>query len=266
LSAEYLSPNDLIDLQYAKQLLENPGFAARVANALGSPIGKGLACLPHGATEIITGATNKSLEVALHFAILTITKGQQESSNWLHKMMIAASGMAGGALGLPGLAIELPISTTIMLRSIADVARSEGEDVTSVETKLACLEVFALGGRTNSDDASKSGYFAVRAALAKAFSEAAEYLAERSIVQETAPPLVRFITQIGVRFGIQVSEKAMAQIVPIIGGIGGALVNTMFIDHFQDMARGHFIVRRLERKCGNEAVKAAYEELPSKEP
>ena len=43
--------------------------------------------------------------------------------------MVGASGAIGGAFGLASVAVELPISTTIMLRSIADIARSEGFDV-----------------------------------------------------------------------------------------------------------------------------------------
>jgi hypothetical protein len=43
--------------------------------------------------------------------------------------------------------------------------------------------------------------------------------------------------------------------------IGGALVNTLFMDHFQDISQGHFTVRRLERAHGAEAVRAAWEEV-----
>jgi hypothetical protein len=81
-------------------------------------------------------------------------------------------------------------------------------------------------------------------------------------VQEGAPAIVRLITQISSRFGVEVSEKAAAQAMPIIGAAGGALVNVLFIDHFQDMARGHFIVRRLERLHGSDMVRAAYDTLP----
>jgi hypothetical protein len=61
------------------------------------------------------------------------------------------------------------------------------------------------------------------------------------------------------RFSINVSEKAAAQAVPVVGAIGGAIINTLFIDHFQDMAKGHFVVRRLERSHGREAIERAYE-------
>jgi hypothetical protein len=49
--------------------------------------------------------------------------------------------------------------------------------------------------------------------------------------------------------------------VPVIGAAGGALVNMLFINHFQDMARGHFTVRRLERIYGAHVVGAAYKAL-----
>jgi hypothetical protein len=35
----------------------------------------------------------------------------------------------------------------------------------------------------------------------------------------------------------------------------------MFMNHFQDVSRGHFIVRRLERHYGIEAVRTAWQML-----
>ena len=159
------------------------------------------------------------------------------------------------------MAIELPISTTIMLRSIADIARSEDQDIFSIESKIACIEVFAFGGSSQRDDASEAGYFAVRTALAQSVTKAAEYFAEKGLAEEGAPALVRLIIRIAERFSIQVTEKAAAQAIPAIGAAGGAIINTIFIDHFQEMARGHFIVRRLERKYGSEIVEAIYKKI-----
>jgi hypothetical protein len=42
-----------------------------------------------------------------------------------------------------------------------------------------------------------------------------------------------------------------------------AAVNYAFIDHFQEVARAHFIVRRLERRYGKDTVRAAYDRLSS---
>ena len=81
------------------------------------------------------------------------------------------------------------------------------------------------------------------------------------MIEEGAPIILRLITKVAARFGVQVSEKIAAQAIPIVGAVGGAVINTLFIDHFQDMARGHFIVRRLERIYGIEAVKKEYDRL-----
>ena len=250
---------DLSDLKKAKALLENPGLTAKMTNLLGRPIEKGFTHLPANWRVKIGEVTRTALSTAVHTAVLTMkaSPGEQASNSW-HKLAVAATGGVGGFFGLPALAIELPISTTIMLRSIADIARSETENIHEIESKIACIEVFALGGSSTSDDASESGYFAVRAALAQSIATATEHLTGKGLVEEGAPALVRLIIQIAERFSIQVSEKAAAQAVPAIGAAGGALINTLFIDHFQDMARGHFIVRRLERKYTKEAVEAAY--------
>src|SRR6201999_3525862 len=123
----------------------------------------------------------------------------RSNSQFLHRMLATASGAAGGTFGLAALPVELPVSTVIMLRSIADIARSEGEDLADPETALACVEVFALGGRAGSTDASESGYFAVRSMLAKTISEAARFIAERGVIREGAPVLLKFVTQVAAR-------------------------------------------------------------------
>ena len=251
------------ELREAKVLLENPSVAARFADVLAGPVDKGMKMLPKGARGTILAAATKSLNVALKAAVLTLGEGEREASNGLHKLSAAVSGGVGGAFGLAALAVELPLSTTIMLRSISDIARSEGEELKSAEAQIACMEVFALGGSSGGDDATETGYFAVRAALASAVSEAATYVAGKTAVQESAPALVRLVGQVATRFSVQVSEKAAAQAVPVIGAAGGALINTLFMSHFQDAARGHFVVRRLERLYGGEVVRETYAALPA---
>jgi hypothetical protein len=60
---------------------------------------------------------------------------------------------------------------------------------------------------------------------------------------------------------VVVTQKLAAQTLPLVGALGGAVVNYAFIDHFQDVARGHFAIRRLERAYGKEIVRAQYERL-----
>ena len=176
-----------------------------------------------------------------------------KAGNRSHKLAAAVSGALGGAFGLAALLVELPISTTILLRSIAEIAREEGEDLNAPNAAFACVEVFALGGRQDEEAAFESSYFAVRAALAKSVSDCARFVAQQGLGAHSVPVVARLISQIAARFGVVVSEKLAAQAAPILGAIGGATVNAAFADHFQTLARGHFIVRRLEREHGASA-------------
>jgi hypothetical protein len=148
-----------------------------------------------------------------------------------------------------------------MLRSMADIARGEGENIRSVETQLACLEVFALGSRIAADDGAETGYYATRTALARIVSEAARFIAANGLAEEGAPAIIQLIAKIASRFSAAVSEKFAAQSIPVIGAAGGAAINLVFINHFQDMARGHFTVRRLDRKYGADVIQSEYQRI-----
>ncbi len=111
------------------------------------------------------------------------------------------------------------------------------------------MQVLALGAKNDDEEAVESGYWTIRATMAKAVSEAASYIAEKGIIDEGAPPLLRFIMRVcDSRFGLVVSEEVAAKAVPIVGAFGGATINYLFMDHFQKMAKGHFIVTRLEER------------------
>ena len=258
-----LAKSDLDDLKRAKALLENPGLAAKLSSMVGSPVEKGMKLLPERLQRGVHKASEKALMMALDVAVRSLgEERRRKSSDGMHKMAVAASGAIGGAFGLAALSLELPISTALMLRSIADIAAHEGENPRHLDTRLACLTVFALGSpQDRRDDAAESGYFAARVALTEAVSAASKHLAQKGLAKGGAPALVRLIALIGARFGIVVSEKAAAQAIPILGAAGGALINTVFIGHYQDMARGHFIVRRLEKIHGANPVRQAYEQL-----
>jgi EcsC family protein len=261
-----IPPASLAELADAKRVLDHPSLAMRIADAVGMPIEALVRRLPEGAQRKLGEATRKALDASLGVALRTLDRRKSgPAADWLHRGVVVATGAAGGAVGLAGLAVELPVSTTVMLRSIADHARAQGEDLSQVAARLECLTVFAYGSRSPSDDAAESAYFATRAALARAVSQAAEYLAERSLAEaageRAAPAIARLVGTIAQRFGMAVTDKAAAQLVPIVGAAGGAAVNALFIRHYQETARAHFTVRRLEREHGAEPVRAAYDRL-----
>jgi len=259
-----MTDEDLEAIQSAVRLLEHTSLAARLTQVVGKPIELIGHAVPQAAADAIAAATTTALNAALKAALATMQKRPETASRLLHKALATASGAIGGSLGLVTAPLEIPISTIIMLRSIADIARSEGENLGEPDAALACVQVFGLGARPPTGAAAESGYFAVRGLLAKSITEAARFIAERGMVEEGAPVLVRFVSQIAARFGVVVSQKLAAQTLPLVGALGGAVVNYAFIDHFQDVARGHFAIRRLERTYGKEVVRAEYERARGK--
>lgn len=257
-----LAGPELIELRRARQLLEQGSLAVRLAELIGQPVEKGLTLLPGAARQRIQALTENALRKALRTALATLKpQAGKPASERFHGAATIATGAVGGLFGLAGLAVELPVTTVLMFRSIADIARSEGHDIAAPETRLACLEVFALGGSSARDDAGETAYYAMRAGLAKALADAAQHLAEKGLTREGAPALVRAVAAIATRFGIVVEEKLALSAVPLLGALSGSLINAAFTRHFQARARGHFVVKRLEALRGAGLVRRAYEGL-----
>jgi len=263
---------DWADLERAVALLESPTLTAKMANLIGSPLDFAVRKLPGVVSRRIHGAVEAALFKSAQAALWSMdnTPGKAASTRW-HKAAAAATGALGGAFGFTALFLELPVSTTIMMRSVADVARSEGFDLSEMGTRHACLEVFALGGNSGQDDASETGYYITRGFTAEVMRHLSAELAGAAVggggvmigltPKEAGKWLAKIVEKVAARFGVVVTEKFAAQAVPVIGAVAGATLNTMFTDYYQDMARGHFIVRRLERQYGYETVRAAYNQI-----
>ena len=264
-----LSQDDLATLRRAKEALESPSLTMKLASVVGSPIEKMMSKMPNVAQEKIDEATQAALKKCLQLALRTLGKSTIEGvvlpperpHNLMHKLAVATTGAAGGAFGLFALPIELPVTTTLMFRSICDIARSEGEDVHLLETQLQCMMVLGMGGPSSADDSAEFGYFIVRGTLAQSVSKATAEIATKGLTGHGSTALVKFLHTVASRFSVQVSEQVAAKSIPAIGAVLGAMVNTVFIDHFQQMAHGHFTVRRLERQYGQLAVERAFQTI-----
>ncbi|MGH8780898.1 EcsC family protein [Paraburkholderia sp.] len=270
LASSTLSPDDLKALRRAKYELESPALTMKLAGIVGAPVEKLMARIPTFAHEKVSDATQLALRKCLQLALRTLGRSNvaglsapspDKPSNLLHKFAVATTGAAGGAFGLFALPVELPVTTTLMFRSICDIARSEGEDLSSVETQLQCLTVLGMGSASKADDDADLGYFIARGALAQAVSKASSEIASKGFATHGSAALLRLVNTIAARFSVQVSEQVAAKSIPAIGAVLGAMVNTVFIDHFQQVAHGHFTVRRLERQYGTDAVEAAYQTI-----
>jgi len=248
-----------LDLEQAVKLLETQNFAVRLAEYAGRPFNRALGLVPM-ANVTLRRVVHKAVMQSLELAVDSLEEEAHPPSTWLPKAMTGLTGGIGGLFGLAALPFELPLTTTLMLRSIADIARHEGEDLSRIEARLACLEVFALGGR-KTDSKDEMGYYAARAVFAKLSNDLAAYMVERGVMEVSAPVVTRIVATVVSSFGMVVSERVAASAVPILGALGGATLNVIFMDHFERVARGHFALRRLERIHGEAEIGRRYAAL-----
>lgn len=258
-------PEELADLRWAHRHLEHPSFAARLSCVVGTPIEQGLKLLPRQWHRRLQAATEVGIRQALRIALASQEHLTAAGAYpYLHRLMAVGSGAVGGFFGPLALLAELPVTTVLMLRAIADLARSQGEDLGTPAARLACLEVFALGGRSPADSAANTGYYGLRTTLAFHFTEVLNYIGV-SGTEVCIPAGVNLVRAIAARFGVVISDKVAVQMIPVVSAVSGALLNLAFMQHFQDVARGHFIVRRLERQYGADTVRVEYERLTREE-
>jgi hypothetical protein len=261
-----LSAQHQRELRAAIDLLENPHFAARLADYVGQPINTIVEHLPRSLNQRLRDTVRGAIFKCLEFAINSLDdEAAWSAPDWLNNVVIGVAGGVGGFFGMVALPIELPITTVLMLRAIAEIARAEGEDLSRVETRLACLEVFALGVRGPHDKANVD-YYAARLVLTRLTYQVAAVVSERGAVNASTPIIAKLVGEIVGRFGLVVSDMSASSFVPVVGAIGGATLNMIFTEHFQRVARGHFTVRRLERVYGAETIQDLYQRHSSRKP
>jgi hypothetical protein len=256
-----ISAPDYAALTRAAVLLENTSFAMKVADLVGRPVTHAFGMLPGIADRQLARLIESALLKCLNIAIDSLDGTPANSpSRWIPRLTTGVTGGLGGLFGALALPIELPLTTTLMLQSIADIARHYGEDLRHPEARLACLAVFALGDRRSGKRAD-IGYYATRSVLTHLTADVTAIIVQRQTIDPTSPVATRLVNEIASRFGIAVSERATASALPILGALGGATVNMMFMSHFQQIAEGHFTLRRLERRYGNGAVRNLYQSI-----
>ncbi|RLJ61612.1 EcsC family protein [Lacinutrix venerupis] len=252
-----ISHEDLEALKNAKSTMNNISWAMRNANKIGSTVETGATFIPEKVFNKLQKIMHSVLLGIIKVNLKTIKKNKTFSkpSNKTYRAIVTGSGALSGFLGSTtgvGTAIfasELTLTTKFLMRTIMDIARSEGEDIYSIEGQMACLEVFALGGESKEDDGLETSYYTTRVALSSA------------IQNVTAQGINSFVSKIVTRWSIQVTEKFVAQAVPVLGAVGGGSINYIFINHFQNMATAHFTIKRLERKYGKELIEKVFKTI-----
>ena len=234
---EDLSPEDQARLrEAARALLHARGIVVRLSDFVaqrleqlaGGPARRALSA----AETKLRGPIEHALWRGYRLATLRLDRGGRIPWARAKRLAASASGAVSGLFGLPGIAFDLPFSTAMMLRSIAEEARAVGEDIRDPETRRACIEVFTLGGLPGEDSDLELSYWTSRAALSHATINLT--------IQRAAGLLA-----------VPLSQKLLAQAVPVAGALAGGTLNYAFMDYYQQIARVHFAVRALERRTGD---------------
>jgi hypothetical protein len=191
----------------------------------------------------LRGIAEIALRRAFDVAILGVESGGWTASAGQGRIIAVASGAVGGLMGVAGFLPDASLTTLLIMRSIAAIAREEGEDLADPTARQACLEVFAFGSPSlDSADENDAGYWSARMVM-------------------HGRPLMMIFSEVAGRYGLRISEKFAMQAVPLVGAAGGALVNTVFLNHYRNLARVHFTIRRLERRYGGADVRATAQEM-----
>jgi preprotein translocase subunit Sss1 len=263
-----ISDEDLKILSASKIKLEKIGLIMQGLNLIGDSIEKATKLIPARIERKIGEKTNSILMGIIKANLKTMSLNKMEAlpKNKTYKGVVTASGVGFGLLGFVGFIPDLAFTTKFMMRSIMDIARSKGENINEVETQLACLEVFALGGKSKNDDGLETSYYLTRIALDGAIKSVSKYVAENGAKVAikklaTGTPMMQLVAKIAARYKVAALEKFAAEGLPIVGAIGGGTINLVFMNHFQKMANAHFTIRQLERKYGEDVIRAKYSEI-----
>lgn len=160
-----------------------------------------------------------------------------DRGEWFNRLASTVSGAAGGAGGLPGAMVELPVTVTLLLRAMLEIAAEHGLDPDSDEVRMECLRIFADAGPMPEDDAADLGLLAARL----------------SVTGQTVQAL---ISKVAPRLSVALGQKLAAQAAPVFGAFVGATINYTFARYYQELARVHFGIMRLAHETGlpNEAL------------
>lgn len=201
------------------------GVGVQLLNLLGARAESLLERLPNGVRDQLDGATERALRIAMQTAQRSRAT-LPDQKPWVNTAMTTALGAAGGFAGLPGALVELPATTTVLLRAIQGAAREKGFDPAAENVQFDCIRVFAAAGPLAMDDGADLGFVSLRLTL-------------------TGGTMQKLIGAVAPRFGAVLGQKLAAQSVPVLGAVAGATANYVYTNYYQQVAHVHFGLRRL---------------------
>lgn len=180
----------------------------------------------HRLDDVVLAGLNRAFGAAARSRQVVRDRG-----TLFNRLAPAVSGAVGGLAGLPGALIELPLTITMLLRAILEIAEEHGLDPDSEEVRLEALRIFAAAGPMAEDDGTDMGLLAAKLSV-------------------TGQTLQGLIARVAPRLSAAMGQKLAAQATPVLGAVAGASINYTFARYYQEIARVNFGVLRLARETG----------------
>lgn len=228
-----------------RRMTSSRGVVVRVADLLGGLFGSAAAAgwrglhVPERITRQLRGIAETALRRAFDVAVIGRDQTAWAATPGRARAVAVTTGAVAGFFGIAGFLPDATATTLLIMRNIAAIAEAEGEDLGREDTRQACLEVFALGspGYDEVDDTSDTSYWSARLVM-------------------HGKPLSLLLSEVAATYGLRLSQRLVSVAMPVVGAASGALVNSTFLDHYRDVARVHFTIRRLERSYGAIEIRA----------
>lgn len=205
----------------------------RAAGGIGVRMLTGLGGTAEGLLERLPGPVRNNLDSATRHALMVAMRAAQGSRRavpdqkpWVNTAVTTAMGAAGGFGGLPGALVELPATTTMLLRAIQGVAAGHGFDPAAENVQFDCMRVFAAAGPLAADDGADLGFISLRLTL-------------------NGGAMHRMIAAVAPKLATVMGQKLAAQTVPVLGAVAGATANYVYTGYYQQIAHVQFGLRRL---------------------
>ncbi|WJS84002.1 EcsC family protein [Paracoccus sp. TOH] len=225
----------------ARRYLEAGGVAMELLTAIGGKAEGLIERLP----QSVRGRMDRITLAALNRAFDAASRSRgmlRDRGDLFNRLLSTTSGAVGGLAGIGGAALELPVTVTLLLRAIMDIASEHGFDPASDAARHEALHIFASAGPLSDDDGTDLGLLTARMTI-------------------TGHTVQALIGRVAPRLSASLAQKLAAQTVPVLGAFAGATINYHFTRYYQELARVHFGLLRLSQETGipREALAEALE-------
>lgn len=152
----------------------------------------------------------------------------------------AAEGGGTGALGLPGMVIDIPSLILLNFRAIGEYATYYGFDIELQEEKIYILNILSLASAPTDQ--------AKHVAMAQLAKIATQVAKKQTWTELEKIAFVNMIKKIAEALGIRLTKAKLAQFIPVFGAVVGAGFNAYYTEKVCNAAYFLYRERFLARK------------------